>query len=274
MSDTLTLGEGTVRLHRADGIATITLDRPDVLNAIDHRMWGGLLEAFRTVTDEPRDRCVVLRGEGRAFCAGADLADAASGEGAAGVGRSTIDHMRKIAEVCLAVHECPKPVVARVHGIAAGAGCNLALGADLVVAGSGARFCEIFVRRGLSIDFGGSWLLPRLVGLHKAKELTLLGEMVDAAEAHRIGLVSRLVDTTDGLDALDAEVADVAGRLAAGPPIAMAASKRLLNAGLTSSMTQALEAESNIQCVNFGTEDAVEAVSAFLEKREASFRGR
>jgi 2-(1,2-epoxy-1,2-dihydrophenyl)acetyl-CoA isomerase len=274
MTEPLTLGGGTVRLERADGIATVTLDRPEVLNAIDHRMWGGLLEAFHTVTDDPAVRSVVLAGEGRAFCAGADLSDAESGQGAAGPGRSMIDNMRKIGEVALVVHECPKPVVARVHGIAAGAGCNLALGADLVIAGSEARFCQIFARRGLSIDFGGSWLLPRLVGLHKAKELTLLGEMVDAAEAHRIGLVSRLVDTTDGPDALDGEVADVAARLAAGPPIALAASKRLLNAGLNSSMTQAIEAESNVQVVNFGTRDAIEAVTAFLEKRDARFEGR
>lgn len=274
MHDAQMLGGGTVRLERADGIATVTLNRPEVLNAIDGPMWSGLLDAFRAVTEEPADRCVVIRGEGRGFCAGADLSGAAAGEGAAGTDRPEIDHMRRIAEVCLALHECPKPVVARVHGIAAGAGCNLALGADLVIAGSEARFCQIFSRRGLSIDFGGSWLLPRLVGLHKAKELTLLGEMVDAAEAHRIGLVNRLVDTSAGPDALDDEVAAVARRLADGPPIALAASKRLLNAGLSSSMAQALEAESNVQCVNFRTRDAVEAVTAFLEKREPTFQGR
>ena len=270
MTDTLALGEGTVLLDRADGIATITLNRPDVLNSIDQDMWGGLLEAFRSVTDEPADRCIVLRGTGRAFCSGADLSDAVQGRGAAGTNRSLMENMRKIAEVCLALHELPKPVVAAVHGVAAGAGCNLALGADLVIAGPDARFCEIFSRRGLSIDFGGSWLLPRLVGLHKAKELTLLGEMVDASEAHRIGLVNRLTDA----DGFEPEVADVARRLADGPPIALAASKRLLNQGLTSSMSQALEAESNVQSVNFGTKDVAEAVAAFLDKREARFQGR
>jgi enoyl-CoA hydratase/carnithine racemase len=270
MTDTLTLGEGSVLLDRADGVATIPLNRPDVLNSIDTDMWIGLLEAFRMVTDDPADRAVVLRGAGRAFCAGADLAGAADGKGAAGEDRTLIDHMRKIAQVCLALHELPKPVVSAVHGIAAGAGCNLALGADIVVASEEGRFCQVFARRGLSIDFGGSWLLPRLVGLHKAKELTLLGEMVPAAEAHRIGLVNRLVDA----DGFDAEVADVAHRLAAGPPIALAASKRLLNAGLSSSMTEALEAESFVQVVNFGTKDALEGVTAFLEKRPATFQGR
>lgn len=266
----MTLGEGTVLLARSDGVATITLDRPDVLNAINHDMWHGLLDAFRRVTDDPGDRCVVLRGAGTAFCSGADLTDAAEGRGAAGTGRSDIDNMRKIAEVCLALHELPKPVVSAVHGVAAGAGCNLALAADIIVAGPDARFCQIFARRGLSIDFGGSWLLPRLVGLHKAKELTLLGEMIDAPEAHRIGLVNRLADA----GGFDGEVSDVATRLAGGPPIALAASKRLLTAGLSSSIAEALEAESMVQCVNFRTADTVEAVMAFLEKREPHFQGR
>ncbi len=270
MTDTLILGEGTVLLDRSAGIATITLNRPDVLNSINFEMWHGLLDAFRAVTDDPADRCVVVRGTGRAFCSGADLSDAAEDRGAAGVGRTHIDNMRKIAEVALALHELPKPVVSAVHGIAAGAGLNLALGADIIVASTEARFCQIFARRGLSIDFGGSWLLPRLVGLHKAKELTLLGEMVDAEEAHRIGLVNRLAAADD----FEEVVGDVARRLADGPPIALAASKRLLNAGLSSSMAEALEAESFVQCVNFGTRDAVEAVMAFLEKRPATFEGR
>ncbi|MFZ4516811.1 MAG: enoyl-CoA hydratase/isomerase family protein [Microthrixaceae bacterium] len=271
MTETLTLGEGTVRLERADGIATITLDRPEVLNAINAEMWHGLLSAFRLVADEPEDRCVVLTGSGRAFCSGADLSDAAGGKGAAGMGRSNMDNMRKIAEVCLAVHECPTPVVARVQGIAAGAGCNLALAADIVLAGPDARFSEIFARRGLSVDFGGSWLLPRLVGLQRAKELVLLAEVIDAAEAHRMGLVNRVAADLDGLDE---EVRSVARRLADGPPIALAASKRLLQSGWGSSLSEALEAESNAQCVNFSTKDTVEAVSAFLEKREPRFTGR
>jgi 2-(1,2-epoxy-1,2-dihydrophenyl)acetyl-CoA isomerase len=270
MTETIELGEGTVLLERADGVATLTLDRPDVLNAVDGHMWQGLLAAFRMVADEPADRCLVLQGRGRAFCSGADLAAAATGFGAAGQGRSDVDNMRKIAEVCLALHELPTPTVARVHGIAAGAGCNLALAADIVVAGTSARFCEIFARRGLSVDFGGSWLLPRLVGIHRAKELVLLGDMIDSAEADRIGLVNRVVAD----DELDGEVARIARRLADGPPIALAASKRLLNQGLTVSLAQALEAETNVQVANFGTADTREAVLAFLEKRDPRFEGR
>ena len=185
-------------LDRSAGIATITLNRPDVLNSINFEMWHGLLDVFRAVTDDPADRCVVVRGTGRAFCSGADLSDAAEDRGAAGVGRTHIDNMRKIAEVALALHELPKPVVSAVHGIAAGAGLNLALGADIIVASTEARFCQIFARRGLSIDFGGSWLLPRLVGLHKAKELTLLGEMVRrrGGPPHRPGQPARRARTT------------------------------------------------------------------------------
>lgn len=270
MSERIELGAGTVLLERDDGVATLTLQRPDVLNAIDADMWQGLLDAFRTVAADPGDRCLVLRGAGRAFCSGADLASAATGRGAAGQGRTEIDNMRRIAEVCLALHELPTPVVARVHGIAAGAGCNLALAADIVVAGRAARFSEIFSRRGLSVDFGGSWLLPRLVGMHRAKELVLLGDVIDAAEADRIGLVNRVVDDED----LDATVADIARRLADGPPIALAASKRLLNAGPASSLAQALEAETFVQCTNFGTADTREAITAFLEKRPPRFQGR
>ncbi len=270
-AEQIVLGDGTVRLDRREGVATITLNRPEVLNAINADMWHGLLAAFRLVADDPADRCVVLAGEGRAFCSGADLSDSAGGRGAAGMGGSAVANMRKIAEVCLALHEVPTPVVARVHGIAAGAGLNLALAADIVIAGPDARFSEIFARRGLSVDFGGSWLLPRLVGLHRAKELVLLAETLDADEAHRIGLVNRLAPDAA---ALDEEVASVARRLADGPPIALAASKRLLQAGLGSSLSEALEAESNVQCVNFTTKDTAEAVSAFLEKREPRFTGR
>jgi enoyl-CoA hydratase/carnithine racemase len=267
MSDPLGLGEGTVLLERDAGIATITLNRPDVLNAIDHDMWQGLLAAFRAVRDDPSDRCVVLRGSGRGFCAGADLT---APVGAAGPGRTPVDDMRRIAEVCLAVHELPTPVVARVHGVAAGAGCNLALAADIVIAGTEARFSQIFAKRGLSIDFGGSWLLPRLVGMHRAKELALLADVIDAAEADRIGLVNRVVPA----DELDDAVGDIARRIADGPPIALAATKRLLNAGPNVSLAEALEAETFVQCHNFHTRDTAEAVRAFIEKRDPTFEGR
>jgi 2-(1,2-epoxy-1,2-dihydrophenyl)acetyl-CoA isomerase len=157
-----------------------------------------------------------------------------------------------------------------VNGVAAGAGCNLALGCDLVIASDRARFSEIFSKRGLSVDFGGSWLLPRLVGMHKAKELVFLAEIIDAAEADRIGLVNRVVPH----DELDATVREIAGRLAALPPVQLSVSKRLLNQSLSVSMADALEFEDVAQVLNFQSADTAEAVAAFVEKRPPKFTGR
>ena len=168
------------------------------------------------------------------------------------------------------MHALPQPVIAKVSGVAAGAGLNLALGCDLVVAGDDARFSEIFARRGLSVDFGGSWVLPRLVGLHKAKELVLLADIIDAKEAQDYGIVNRVVPTAQ----LDAFVDDWAERLAAGPPIALTMSKRLLNQSSAMSLAQAVEAEAQAQNVNFASQDTTEAMAAFLEKRDPTFRGR
>ncbi|MEO6987968.1 MAG: enoyl-CoA hydratase-related protein, partial [Aquihabitans sp.] len=144
------------------------------------------------------------------------------------------------------------------------------LGCDLVVASDRARFSEIFARRGLSIDFGGSWFLPRRVGLHKAKELALLAEIIDAAEAERLGLVNRVVPVED----LDAAVDEWVQKLAAGPPIALAQTKALLDRSSTSSLADALAAEAAAQTVNFGTSDTLEAIGAFLEKRQPHYTGR
>jgi enoyl-CoA hydratase/carnithine racemase len=169
----------------------------------------------------------------------------------------------------LALHRMPKPTIAKVDGIAAGAGCNLALGCDLIVASEDARFSEIFSRRGLSVDFGGSWVLPRLIGLHRAKELAFFAEIVSAKEAADIGLVNRVVPTAE----LDAFVHGWARTLAAGPPLALSMTKTLLNNGLVTSMEQAVEDEARCQALNFSTADAVEAMQAFSEKRDPNFRG-
>jgi 2-(1,2-epoxy-1,2-dihydrophenyl)acetyl-CoA isomerase len=159
--------------------------------------------------------------------------------------------------------------VAKVRGVAVGAGCNMALGCDLVVASTNARFSEIFARRGLSIDFGGSWVLPRRVGLHRAKELAFFADIIDAAEAERIGLVNRVIADED----LDAFVDDWARRLAAAPPIAIAMTKRMLNNSMQVTMEEALDDEGLSQTVNFGTNDTMEAMKAFLAKRAPDFQG-
>ncbi|MBJ7513870.1 MAG: enoyl-CoA hydratase/isomerase family protein, partial [Acidimicrobiia bacterium] len=155
-------------------------------------------------------------------------------------------------------------------GVAAGAGLNLALGCDLVIASDQARFSEIFSKRGLSIDFGGSWILPRLIGLHRAKELVFLADIIDATEAERIGLVNRVVPHDD----FRAAVTTLADRLAALPPIQVSNSKRMLNQSFSVSMAEALEMEGISQSLSFATRDTVEAIMAFMQKREPKFEGR
>jgi enoyl-CoA hydratase/carnithine racemase len=255
----------TLELHEADGVLTVTLNRPERKNAINGTMWTELLATFRDAAADPAVRVVVITGAGGAFCSGADLSPGGRGEE-----KHQLTRMRDVADVCLALHHLPKPVIAKVGGVAAGAGCNLALGCDLIVASDDARFSEIFARRGLTIDFGGSWVLPRLVGLHKAKELALLADIISAADAERLGIVNRVVPAAE----LDAFVSDWAARLAAGPPLALSMTKKLLNDSLAMSLDQALEAEGMAQAVNFGTADTAEAMAAFLEKRDPKFSGR
>jgi 2-(1,2-epoxy-1,2-dihydrophenyl)acetyl-CoA isomerase len=178
--------------------------------------------------------------------------------------------MQFLGEVMLALHQVPKPTIAKVRGIAAGAGISLALGCDLVVAGTDARFSEIFAKRGLSVDGGSSWLLPRLVGLHKAMELAYFAEILSADEALEFGLVNRVLPT----DQLDAFVDDWARRLAKGPPLAFSMTKRLLHDGARATMSEALENEARCQTINFSTEDTAEAMRAFAEKRDPEFKGR
>lgn len=255
----------TIEVTRADGIVTITLARPAKKNAINDVMWDELLATFREIAASSDDRAVVITGAGGEFCSGADLSGRADGPRP-----HQLSAMRHVGDVALAQVRLPQPTIAKVRGVAVGAGCNLALNCDLVVASTTARFSQIFARRGLSVDFGGSWVLPRRVGLHKAKELALLADIIDAAEAERIGLVNRVVDDAD----LDAFVADWAQRLAGGPPIALAMTKRLLNNSSNVTLEEALDDEGMAQTVNFGTQDTAEAMMAFLQKRPPNFQGR
>jgi 2-(1,2-epoxy-1,2-dihydrophenyl)acetyl-CoA isomerase len=255
----------TLLVERCDGVVTVTLNRPAKKNAVNDVMWNELLETFRTISgNTEEDRVVVITGAGGEFCSGADLS------GGAARSEHGLVHMRHIGDVCLALHAVPQPVIAKVPGVAAGAGLNLALGCDLIVASDEARFSEIFARRGLSVDFGGSWVLPRLVGLHKAKELVLFADILDAKEAQDLGLVNRVVPAAQ----LDTFVDEWAARLAAGPPVALSMSKRLLDQSSAVSLAQAIEAEAQAQNVNFATEDMAEAMTAFLEKRDPKFKGR
>ena len=254
----------TIEVARQDGIVTITLNRPHKKNAITSTMWVELRQTFMEIQSSPSDRVVVLTGAGGEFCSGADLW---AGDGPT---RHQLTAMREVTEVGLALARLPQPTIAKVRGVAVGAGCNMALGCDLVVASDTARFSEIFSRRGLSLDFGGSWILPRRIGLHRAKELAFFGDIIDAAEADRIGLVNRVVPDAE----LDAFVDEWARRLVASPPIAIAQSKRMLNNSMNATLEQAFEDEGAAQTVNFGTRDTPEAIRAFMEKRDPIFEGR
>src|ERR1700744_2848951 len=202
-----------------DGVRTLTLNRPHRKNAIDPELWVELRDALTQAGHDSDVRALVITGSGGSFCSGADI--------------STPEDvhppykLQRLTDVALALHDLPVPTVAKVTGVAVGAGWNLALGCDLVVATPESKFSQIFAKRGLSIDLGGSWLLPKLVGLQQAKRLALLAETIGAAEAHALNLVTWVVSAAE----IDAFVADLADRLAGGPPIALAPTKAPLNEG-------------------------------------------
>jgi 2-(1,2-epoxy-1,2-dihydrophenyl)acetyl-CoA isomerase len=199
----------------------------------------------------------VLTGAGGNFCAGADLSATPEDEHPSA-------HMRMIGNVALALNELPKPVIAKVDGLAVGAGWNIALACDFVAASADARFCQIFARRGLSVDFGGSWLLPRIAGLQQAKRLVLLADMIGADEARQLGLVTWVKPAAE----LDAFVTELAQRLTALPPVALAQSKALLNHGAEQTLREAIASECAAQVINAATVDSAAAFRAFLAKEE------
>ncbi|TPG33246.1 enoyl-CoA hydratase [Mycobacterium hodleri] len=244
------------------GVRTLTLNRPHRKNAIDARLWRELAEALRAAGRDDGVRALVITGAGGAFCSGADI----------GTGEDIHPRHKllRLSDVALALHELAVPTVAKVTGVAVGAGWNLALGCDLVVATPESRFSQIFAKRGLSVDLGGSWLLPKLVGLQQAKRLVLLGDVIDAVEAHGLGLVTWVTPA----DAIDGFVDELAGRLAAGPPFALAQSKALLNDGANGTLQQALANEARAQPGNFATADSGEAYAAFAAKRQPEFTGQ
>jgi enoyl-CoA hydratase/carnithine racemase len=251
-----------VLLTRDNEVATVTLNCPERKNAMSWPMWQRLLAVLRELSEDTSARVVVITGAGGAFCSGNDLSTPRPR-------MHPLLQMNEINNAVLALHRLPKITVARVDGDAIGAGLNLALACDIVVASDRSRFSEIFVRRGLSVDFGGSWILPRLIGLHRAKELCLTGEIIGAEEALRIGLVSRFAVADELDDVLDSLIE----RLLLGAPVAQLLTKRLLNDGALSTLEQAVESEAAAQIVNLGSSDAAEAHGAFLERRTPRFTG-
>ncbi|MGQ4599637.1 enoyl-CoA hydratase-related protein [Nocardia sp. R6R-6] len=242
------------------GIATLTLNRPARKNGLNKAMVDEAIAALERIAGDDACRVVVLTGAGSSFCSGMDLAER--------IEPDELTFMRRVGRLCDLIHRLPLPVIARVRGGAVGFGANLALCADLVLAGESAVFGEIFAERGLSIDGGGSWLVPRLVGLGRAKEIMLLAARVSGEEAARLGLVSRCVPDAD----LDATVSEWATRLADGPRRALSVIKQQLNASFERSFAEAIEAEVLGQSLAFRSKESREGARAYFEKRAPDFR--
>jgi 2-(1,2-epoxy-1,2-dihydrophenyl)acetyl-CoA isomerase len=248
-----------------DGIVIVRLNRPERKNALRRRDFEALTRVLEDADRDLSTRVIVLAGAGGNFSSGADQADMSGEEGP----RATVALMWALSGTARALHRVRVPVLAAVSGLAIGAGSSLALGADLVYAGAGARFGQLFVDRALSLDLGASYVLVRRIGLARAKELAFTGAMVPAAEAERIGLVDRLFPDDD----LEGEVLRLAGELAARPPLALAMIKNQLDRAMTLTFDEALDYESIGQALAAGSHDAVEARAAFFDKRPPTFTG-
>jgi 2-(1,2-epoxy-1,2-dihydrophenyl)acetyl-CoA isomerase len=249
-------------------ITTITLNRPEKLNAFSGTMREELLAALRSAAGDRDCRVVVITGAGRAFCAGGDV------EYMSGLQKKgDVEAFRKLLDagrdVVTQIAEMPKPVIASVNGVAAGAGCNLALACDYRIASDNAKLGETFVKIGIHPDWGGTWFLPRLVGPGRAFELLTTGRMVDAAEALAIGMIDRVVPLTELLE----QTTTLARAIAQGPPQAIADIKRALAASRANSLSAQVELESEHQVRAFVSRDAAEGMAAFFEKRAAEFEG-
>ena len=262
--------------HRVEGgVAWITLNRPEAGNALTPEARNRVIDLLEAASGDLAIRAVVLTATGKAFCTGADLRaprdEAPRPEGAPDRPVGTVARMIRTGAQRLvgAVQDCEKPVVAAVNGTAAGLGAHLALACDLVLAAESSGFIEVFVRRGITPDGGGAYLLPRLVGLHKAKELVFFGDDCPAEEAARIGLVNKVVPPEE----LEATAAEWAGRLATGPTPAISLAKSLLNRSLDVDRATAFAAEAAAQEIAMTSEDAAEGVRSFVERRPPVFRG-
>lgn len=252
----------TIDLRVVDGVAHLTLNRPDRMNALDRESWLLLREQIARIAADSSIRVVVVRGTGGNFCAGADVQAARSTD-------HPLHRMRTITDAIRDLFDLPVPTVAAVEGAAVGAGWNLALACDFVLSTDDARFSQIFARRGLSVDCGGSWLLPRIVGMQQAKRLLYLAEMIPAPEAQALGLVLQRAPQEE----FEAMVESFLARLVTAPPIALRLNKELVNATWMTSFDDQLLRENAAQTVNFAT-DAPAARAALAKKETPIFEGR
>ncbi len=255
-------------IHVEEGVITITMNRPEVLNSFNDLMLEELIEAVEAATNDDTIRCVVLTGAGRAFGAGQDL----SGFPAVpknGEAIKVSEHLKQYHRLVKSMRTMPKPIVGAIRGVAAGISCNIALACDLRIAADNARFIEAFARIGLVPDGGGAYFLPRLVGLGKAMEMCLLADEVSGPEAERLGLVTKCVP----VDEFPGSVAAFAKRLANGPTHSYGLIKTLLYKSMETDLQASLDLEGQFQDEAFTTADHKEGVTAFLEKRPAKYTG-
>lgn len=257
--------EATVLYEAADGVATLTMSRPEVYNALNARLHSDLMAALRTAERDAAVRAVILTGAGKAFCSGQDLREFPATGAADMIGERLRASYNPLVEKLRGIQ---KPVVAAVNGVAAGAGMSIALACDMRVAGEGSRFVNAFARIGLIPDCGMTYLLPRLVGQARAFELSALGGELDAATALQWGLVSRVVPDAELLPAARA----LAAQLAAGPALAISLIKRSLERSHGATLAEMLEYEAQAQQAAGAHPDFAEGVAAFREKRPASFQ--
>jgi 2-(1,2-epoxy-1,2-dihydrophenyl)acetyl-CoA isomerase len=248
-----------------NGIATITLNRPDVYNALNDEITFELQDALKAVAKDEAVRVVVLTGEGKAFCSGQDL------KSSQGQKRSFLDSLHKrYNPIIRAMRSLPKPIICRLNGVAAGAGCSIALACDVIVASEEATLIEVFINIGLVPDSGSSWFLPRLVGTAKAFELASMGTKVKGKEAEAMGLITKAVAAAD----LDKTVSEYTTYYAQAPTKSIGLIKKMLNKSGTSSLDDMLDYEAYCQEIAGNSEDYKEGVNAFLEKRKPAFKGK
>lgn len=268
-----------------DGLLVVTLNRPEKKNAIGSRIWADLDAILNEATVEPSVRALLLTGAGGNFSSGADLSpgmgnEPPSGDDAGNAKKSkggltgrgpqaVLNEMRTIGEVLVKLQKLPKPTVAAVDGVCYGVGFGLAMACDLVVASDRARFCEVFVKRGMALDGGTSWTLPRAIGTRRAKQMAMFGDVVEAPQALEWGLVNEVVPA----DELAATGLAWSQRLASGPTTALSLIKRLIDGSDTSSFADTIEDEARAQHIAFSTKDLREGIQSFLERRDPDFKG-